>query len=72
MVSVPFSQTYHVQGQRESVALKGKPIPRLVHRKLRELIPILDNEAILGAYMNPIWPERRASIGHVYSPIRIR
>ena len=45
---------------------------KVVHRKLRELIPILDNEAILGAYMNPIWPERRASIGHVYPPIRIR
>jgi hypothetical protein len=36
------------------------------------LIPILDNEAIFGAYMRPTWPERRASMDSIYSPSRIR
>jgi len=45
---------------------------KVLHKKRPELIPILDNEAIFGAYMSPTWPERRASMDSVYSPSRIR
>jgi hypothetical protein len=30
---------------------------KVLHKKRPELIPILDNQAIFGAYMNPHWPE---------------
>ncbi len=33
---------------------------KTLHKKRPELIPILDNMAIFGAYMNPTWPEQRA------------
>lgn len=33
---------------------------KTLHKKRPKLIPILDNMAIFGAYMNPLWPERRA------------
>lgn len=36
------------------------------------MIPILDNEAIFGAYMNPSWPEERASQESVKATDRIR
>jgi hypothetical protein len=36
------------------------------------LIPILDNEAIFGAYVSPIWPDQRASMHSVHPPSRIR
>jgi hypothetical protein len=45
---------------------------KVLHKKHPALIPILDNEAIFGAYMSPSWPERRASMDSVYSPTRIR
>lgn len=45
---------------------------KVLHKKRPALIPILDNEAIFGAYMSPTWPERRASMDSVYSPSRIR
>jgi hypothetical protein len=41
---------------------------KVLHKKRPALIPILDNEAIFGAYMSPTWPERRASMDSVYSP----
>ncbi len=31
---------------------------KTLHKKRPELIPILDNQAIFGAYMNPLWPEK--------------
>ena len=39
------------EGFAASVATK------VLHKKRPKLIPILDNEAIFGAYMNPKWPE---------------
>ena len=35
-------------------------------------MPILDNQAIFGAYMNPDWPDRRSAADSVYSQNRIR
>jgi len=40
---------------------------KILHKKRPDLIPILDNEAIFGAYMNPRWPEQRASQESVYA-----
>jgi hypothetical protein len=45
---------------------------KVLHKKRPALIPILDNEAIFGAYMSPTWPDQRASMDSVYSPSRIR
>ncbi len=45
---------------------------KVLHKKRPALIPILDNEAIFGAYMSPTWPERRSSMDSVYLPSRIR
>ena len=33
---------------------------KLLHKKRPDLIPILDNQAIFGAYMNPDWPRKKA------------
>lgn len=33
---------------------------KVLHKKRPELIPILDNQAIFGAYMDPRWPSRPA------------
>lgn len=33
---------------------------KVLHKKRPDLIPILDNQAIFGAYMNPIWPQKQA------------
>jgi Family of unknown function (DUF6308) len=53
------------EGFAASVATK------LLHKKRPKLIPILDNEAIFGAYMNPKWPEKLASTDCVYAKARI-
>jgi Family of unknown function (DUF6308) len=45
---------------------------KILHKKRPRLIPILDNQAIFGAYMNPRWPEQRASIQSIYAEARIR
>jgi hypothetical protein len=34
---------------------------KVLHKKRPDLIPILDNQAIFGAYMSRSWPEARAS-----------
>jgi len=34
---------------------------KVLHKKRPDLIPILDNQAIFGAYMNPNWPDIRSS-----------
>jgi hypothetical protein len=36
------------------------------------LIPILDNQAIFGVYMNPLWPEQRALTDSVKAVSRIK
>ena len=53
------------EGFAASVATK------LLHKKRPKLIPILDNEAIFGAYMNLKWPEKLASTDCVYAKARI-
>jgi hypothetical protein len=45
---------------------------KLLHKKRPELIPVLDNMAIFGAYMNRLWPERAALADTVKAVPRIR
>ncbi|PJE01675.1 DUF6308 family protein [Mycobacterium sp.] len=45
---------------------------KTLHKKRPQLIPILDNQAIFGAYMNPLWPERRSKEDTIKSGARIR
>ncbi len=42
-----------------------------VHKKRPRLIPILDNQAIFGAFMNPLWPEKRSSMDTIKAVPRI-
>jgi hypothetical protein len=44
---------------------------KVLHKKRPDLIPILDNQAIFGAYMNKAWPEEAAHRGGVKSADRI-
>lgn len=37
----------------------GASLAKLLHKKRPALIPILDNQAIFGAYMNLRWPDER-------------
>jgi hypothetical protein len=45
---------------------------KVLHKKRPRLIPILDNQAIFGAYMNPHWPQQRSATDSVYAKTRIR
>lgn len=45
---------------------------KVLHKKRPRLIPILDNQAIFGAYMNPLWPDRSSLTETVKSPTRIK
>jgi len=45
---------------------------KTLHKKRPQLIPILDNQAIFGAYMNRQWPEQRSSAETVKAAARIR
>lgn len=44
---------------------------KVLHKKRPDLIPMLDNQAIFGAYMSPSWPENRASQDSVKEQWRI-
>lgn len=44
---------------------------KVLHKKRPQLIPLLDNQAIFGAYMNPRWPEKRPSADTVKDRRRI-
>jgi hypothetical protein len=44
---------------------------KVLHKKRPRLIPILDNQAIFGAYMNPRWPGQRSGTDSVYAEARI-
>lgn len=44
---------------------------KTLHKKRPRLIPILDNQAIFGAYMNPRWPEQRSLTETIKSGDRI-
>ena len=57
--------SHGLEGFAASVATK------VLHKKRPKLIPILDNEAIFGAYMNPKWPEKLASTDCVYPKARL-
>jgi hypothetical protein len=45
---------------------------KVLHKKRPQLIPILDNQAIFGAYMNSGWPQERSSMESIYAVARIR
>jgi hypothetical protein len=47
-------------------------VTKVLHKKRPQLIPILDNQAIFGAYMNSQWPEKRSVTDSVYAETRIR
>jgi hypothetical protein len=42
---------------------------KVLHKKRSSFIPILDDKAIFGAYMNPRWPYERSSEDSVRSPL---
>ena len=44
---------------------------KVLHKKRPGLIPILDNQAIFGAYLNPAWPGVPSGRQSVYSTARI-
>lgn len=45
---------------------------KILHKKRPATIPILDNQAIFGAYMNPSWPQEPARQDSIYAVSRIR
>jgi hypothetical protein len=45
---------------------------KTLHKKRPELIPLLDNQAIFGAYMNPLWPEKPSLTETVKTVPRIK
>jgi hypothetical protein len=45
---------------------------KTLHKKRPGLIPILDNQAIFGAYMNPLWPEKRSLMDTIKAVPRIK
>lgn len=44
---------------------------KTLHKKRPALVPILDNMAIFGAYMNPLWPKQRAKEDTIKAVSRI-
>jgi hypothetical protein len=45
---------------------------KVLHKKRPGLIPVLDNQAIFGAYLNPMWPDSPSSQDSVWAVNRIR
>ncbi len=45
---------------------------KTLRKKRPALIPILDNRAIFGAYMNPLWPQRRSLADSIKAVPRIK
>jgi hypothetical protein len=45
---------------------------KILHKKRPQLIPVLDNQAIFGAYLKPSWPSRLSSNGSVKTFPRIK
>ena len=45
---------------------------KTLHKKRPGLIPVLDNQAIFGAYMNPRWPDERSSTDTIKTVTRIK
>lgn len=44
---------------------------KVLHKKRPALIPVLDNQAIFGAYLNATWPARPSSRDSIWSASRI-
>lgn len=62
-ITALISKIAQLPGFAASVATK------ILHKKRPELIPILDNQAIFGAYMNPEWPEKPATSFSIKNPL---
>ena len=45
---------------------------KTLHKKRPALIPILDNQAIFGAYMFPLWPDKRSLMDTIKGTPRIK
>ncbi len=45
---------------------------KTLHKKRPRLIPVLDNQAIFGAHLNPRWPEQRSLMDTIKATARIR
>ena len=60
-VAIVITQLAQFPGFASSVATK------LLHKKRPTLIPVLDNQAIYGAYMNPKWPQQPARTDSIKS-----
>jgi hypothetical protein len=45
---------------------------KVLHKKRPDLIPILDNQAIFGAYMFPLWPGKKSLLDTIKSRERIK
>jgi hypothetical protein len=60
------AQVAQLPGFAASVATK------VLHKKRPALIPLLDNQAIFGAYMNPLWPAQKASTESIKSQALVR
>lgn len=65
-IAIVVAQIAEWPGFAASVATK------VLHKKRPSTIPILDNQAIFGAYMNPAWPEGPSFTASVYSQHLIR
>jgi hypothetical protein len=52
--------------------LAASTATKVLHKKRPGLIPILDNRAIFGAYMNPNWPQQRSRADPVHDARTIR
>jgi hypothetical protein len=77
----PLAQTTESERQRladliaeiaQWPGLAASVATKVLHKKRPSLIPILDNQAIFGAYMNPKWPEQRSWTDSVYASSTIR
>ena len=52
--------------------LGASTVSKTLHKKRPALIPVLDNMAIFGAYMNPLWPKGPALADTIMAVPRIR
>jgi Family of unknown function (DUF6308) len=77
----PLEQTSHVERQHIAEVIGtmtswpwigASLATKTLHKKRPALIPILDNQAIFGAYMYPAWPDKRSLMETIKSVPRIR
>lgn len=65
VVAATIAQVANWPGFAASLATK------VLHKKCPGLIPVLDNQAIFGAYMNRYWPQNKSSQDSIKSAYRI-